>query len=126
MRRRRTRAWQRAAFMAAIATVMSVGTWHRSTGLSAQSPASSGIPNLSGTYTTYRPGGGRDRGSGEGVVSLNARAKAIIAAFDEGAGPKWDCVASALPRLVTEPYNFRIEQQADRVLLYYENRERTG
>lgn len=114
MRRRQTRAWQRGGMLAAVAILMSVGTWQFSTDLYAQAPAPSGVPNLSGMY--QRSG----RGGGEGVWSLNARAKAIIAAFDEAAGPKWDCVAATSPRIITDPYNFRIEQQADRVLLYYE------
>ena len=82
--------------------------------VSAQSPAASaGIPDLSGTYSQV----GRAKGGG---WSLNSRAKAIIAAFDEHAGPKWDCVPATAPRIVTDPYNFRIEQQTDRVLLHYE------
>ncbi len=80
----------------------------------AQSPAASaGIPALSGTYTQI----GRAKGDG---WSLNSRAKAIIAAFDEHAGPKWDCVPATAPRIVSDPYNFRIEQEPDRVLLHYE------
>jgi hypothetical protein len=88
--------------------------------LDAQSPAasSSGIPQLSGTLEP------RGRGTGpaaDWVSALNTRAKAIIAAFDELAAPKYDCVAATAPRVIDETlYNIRIEQRPDRVIVYYE------
>jgi hypothetical protein len=51
---------------------------------------------------------------------LTERAVAFQKAFDEIAGPKYDCAPMSIPHLYTDPYAFRIEQQRDRVLLIYE------
>jgi hypothetical protein len=51
---------------------------------------------------------------------LTARGKAFVAAFDEVAAPKYDCMPAMLPIIFGDPYAFRIEQQADRVLFTYE------
>ena len=43
-----------------------------------------------------------------------------MAAWDEMAGPKYDCVQATTPSVVADPYSFQIEQQEDRVILTYE------
>ena len=91
-------------------------------GLDAQSPA---VPDLTETWTrkgcvpaasdvcpkitTDRP--------------FRARAKAFKQAFDEIASPKYYCGQAAVPQLVLDPYDFRIKQQADRVVLTYEQQD---
>jgi hypothetical protein len=54
---------------------------------------------------------------------LTNRAKAFRDSFDEIAVPKYDCVQSPIPTLLTDPYPFKIEQQADRVILTYEKED---
>src|SRR5688572_7592407 len=100
----------------AVLLLMATGN---SAGLRAQSaPASSGIPQLSGILEQRGRG---DIPSTDLVSSLNTRAKALIAAFDEFAAPKYDCVAATAPRVIDETlYNIRIEQLPDRVNFYYE------
>jgi hypothetical protein len=51
---------------------------------------------------------------------LTARAVAFRDAFDEVAAPKYDCVQATVPSLVVDPYNFKIEQMADRLIFTYE------
>ena len=61
--------------------------------------AGSGIPQLSGILEQ------RGRGNtpqADWVGALTTRAKAIIAAFDEYAAPKYDCVAATSPRVIDE------------------------
>ena len=41
-------------------------------------------------------------------------------AFDEVLGPKYDCVPATMPSLIIDPYNFRLEQHADRIVMTYE------
>lgn len=124
----------------AITAVLLMGAEHQTPRLHAQSPApSSGIPNLTGYWNgglvgQPRPGapprsGGGGRGGGGGyargvegdlVKLLNARAKAVIAAFDEYASPKYDCVGVAAPHIIIDLFKQRIEQRPDRVIFYYE------
>jgi hypothetical protein len=54
---------------------------------------------------------------------LTARAKAFRDSFDELAAPKYDCVQTAVPTLLTDPYPFSIEQRADRVIITYEKED---
>jgi hypothetical protein len=99
--------------------------------------ASPAIPELTGYWDgglIGRPraaSGGSGRGAGRGggdaessdaalVRLLNTRAKAVIAAFDEFAAPKYDCVGATLPRIITDMYKLHIEQRPDRVLFSYE------
>ena len=54
---------------------------------------------------------------------FRARAKAFKQAFDEIASPKYYCGQAAAPQLLLDPYDFQIEQQADRVVLTYEQQD---
>jgi hypothetical protein len=89
--------------------------------LDAQSPA---VPDLTETWarkgcvpasdvcpkiTTDRP--------------FRARAKALRDAFDEIAAPKYYCAQAGLPQLLVDPYDFKMEQKADRVVLTYEQQD---
>lgn len=104
------------AFLSMAAVLLALGA-------SAQSPAApSGIPDLNGTWTGRRcvpknsdlcPDFNR-----ESVVT--ARAKAFRSTFDELAVPKYDCFPATIPALLTDPYPFLIQQQADRVTFTYE------
>jgi len=53
-------------------------------------------------------------------VPLRAAALAFQEMFDEAWAPKYDCVPSTSPALVTDPYNFQIEQLEDRAIFTYE------
>ena len=81
----------------------------------AQAPgAASEVPDLSGIWTRA------ERTQVLDPLRLNARAEALRGVLDEPAYPKYDCVAATMPRIVTDSYNFQIQQQADRVLLMFE------
>jgi hypothetical protein len=54
------------------------------------------------------------------TVPLTPRAMAFIEAFDETLGPKYDCQPNVMPTLIVDPYDFRIEAEADRMLFTYE------
>ena len=91
-------------------------------GLDAQSPA---VPKLNETWTR--------KGCVPAASDLcpkittfgifRARAKAFKAAFDEIASPKYYCGQAGLPQLLTDPYDFKIEQQADRLVFTYEQQD---
>jgi hypothetical protein len=101
---------------ATLALVVTVGMLPAVTAQSAK-PAPA-IPQLSGILEQRGRG---DTPPADWVGALTTRAKAIIAAFDEYAAPKYDCVAATSPRVIDETlYNVRIEQLPDRVNLYYE------
>ena len=95
-------------------------------GLIAQAPAApSGAPNVSGIYDGRRCVPANSDVCPEmnvkgGERLLTARGKALVAAFDEVAAPKYDCTPAMLPIIFGDPYAFRIEQQADRVNFTYE------
>ena len=81
----------------------------------AQVPSvSSAVPNLSGIWKRA------ERTEVLDPLQLNARAEALRGVLDERAYPKYDCVAATMPRILTDSYNFQIQQQADRVLLMFE------
>ena len=80
----------------------------------AQSPGASSVPDLSGIWKRA------ERTEMLDPLRLNARAEALRGVLDEPAYPKYDCVAATMPRIVTDSYNFQIQQQTDRVLLMYE------
>ncbi len=83
--------------------------------VNAQSPgAFSDVPDLSGIWKRA------ERTQVLDPLRLNARAEALRGVLDERAYPKYDCVAATMPRIVTDSYNFQIQQQADRVLLMFE------
>jgi hypothetical protein len=54
---------------------------------------------------------------------LHPRAVGFRNAFDEIAAPKYYCGQVALPQLLSDPYNFQIEQKADRVIFTYEQQD---
>lgn len=95
-------------------------------GVTAQSPATpSATANLSGTYNGRRCVPANSDVCPEmnvkgGERLLTARGKALVAAFDEVAAPKYDCSPATLPIIFGDPYAFRIEQQPDRVTFTYE------
>jgi len=95
-------------------------------GVVAQSPtAPSGIPKLSGTYSGRRCVPANSDVCPEMNLKgaerlMTARGKALVAAFDEVAAPKYDCSPATLPIIFGDPYAFRIEQLADRVTFTYE------
>ena len=51
---------------------------------------------------------------------LNARGIGMREAFDESLHPMYDCVPVTIPQILGDPYNFSIEQQADRVFIRFE------
>jgi hypothetical protein len=55
--------------------------------------------------------------------SLHPRAMGFRNAFDEIAAPKYYCGQVALPQLLSDPYNFQIEQKPDRVIFTYEQQD---
>jgi hypothetical protein len=90
--------------------------------VTAQAPA--GVPNVSGIYSGRRCVPNSDvcpEMSVKGAERVyTARAKALVAAFDEVAAPKYDCSPATLPIIFGDPYAWQIEQQADRVIMRYE------
>lgn len=50
---------------------------------------------------------------------LTTRAIAYRDAIDEAAQPKYDCAPMSIPHMWTDPYSYKVEQQDDRVLIYY-------
>jgi hypothetical protein len=54
------------------------------------------------------------------MLPLKARTIGFRDAFDEVLAPKYDCVQATVPSLINDPYNFVIEQQADRIVMRYE------
>jgi hypothetical protein len=95
-------------------------------GLAAQSqPARTGIPNFSGIYSGRRCVPANSDVCPEmnvkgGERLLTARGRALVAAFDEVAAPKYDCSPATLPIIFGDPYAFRIEELPDRVNITYE------
>jgi hypothetical protein len=88
-------------------------------------PAQAGVPNLSGIYNGRRCVPANSDVCPEmnvkgGERLLTARGKALVAAFDEVAAPKYDCSPATLPIIFGDPYAFRIEQLPDRVNFTYE------
>lgn len=84
--------------------------------------ADNSIPDLDGIWTFGRcPDGGflSCMTLQEDDVKLTERAKAYSDAIDEIAQPKYDCAPMPIPHMYTDPYNFRLEQLEDRVLVYY-------
>jgi hypothetical protein len=84
--------------------------------------ASAGIPDLDGIWSFGRcPNGGflSCMALQEDDEKLTGRARAYQAAIDETAQPKYDCAPMPIPHMYTDPYNYRLEQLEDRVLIYY-------
>jgi hypothetical protein len=91
-----------------------------------QSPAvPPGVPNLTGTFAGRRcvPANSDvcPEMNAKGAERLmTARGKALIAAFDEHAAPKYDCSPAGVPIIFGDPWAVRIEQLPDRVIFTYE------
>lgn len=88
-------------------------------------PAPGGAPNVSGTYSGRRcvPANSDvcPEMNAKGAERLmTARGKALIAAFDELAAPKYDCSPATLPIIFGDPWAVKIEQLPDRVNFTYE------
>lgn len=92
----------------------------------AQSQAApGGVPNVAGTYSGRRcvPANSDvcPEMNAKGAERLmTARGKALIAAFDEVAAPKYDCSPATLPIIFGDPWAVKIEQLPDRVNFTYE------
>jgi hypothetical protein len=54
------------------------------------------------------------------TLPINARAKGFAAAWDEAAGPKYDCAPATVPNINHDPYKVQIQQLPDRVIFSYE------
>ena len=90
-----------------------------------QSAKDAGVPDIAGTFAGRRCVPANSDVCPEmnvkgGERLLTARGKALVAAFDEVAAPKYDCSPATLPIIFGDPYAFRIEQLPDRVNLTYE------
>ena len=91
--------------------------------VSAQSPSgSSQTPNLAGTWKRKGPIPGRPPNTSP-VPLAKARAIGFSLAFDEVLLPSYDCSPVSIPVILNDNYNFRITQQADRVILNYEKED---
>jgi hypothetical protein len=111
---------------AAIASCAVIATGWLAVGVIAQSAApAASIPTLSGVYNGRRCVPANSDVCPEmnvmgGQRLLTARAKALVAAFDEVTAPKYDCSPATLPIIFGDPYQIKIEQLPDRVNLSYE------
>ena len=93
------------------------------TAVSAQSPSgSSQAPNLTGTWKRKGPIPGRPPNISP-VTLAKARAIGFSNAFDEVLFPGYDCSPVSVPVILNDNYNFKITQQADRVILNYEKED---
>jgi hypothetical protein len=86
----------------------------------AQSTRRSDVPDLAATWARRGCTGGQPCPFIPAQLPLKARGIGFMQAFDEALGPKYDCVPATMPSLVIDPYNFAIEQRADRLVLTYE------
>lgn len=82
--------------------------------------AAARVPDLAGIWARRGCTGGQPCPFIPSQLPLRARAIGFMHAFDEALGPKYDCVPATMPSLVIDPYNFAIEQLADRLVLTYE------
>ena len=99
--------------------------WLAAAALAQAPPGAGAAPNLSGIYNGRRCVPANSDVCPEmnvkgGERLLTARGRALVAAFDEVAAPKYDCSPATLPIIFGDPYAFRIEQQSDRVIFTYE------
>jgi hypothetical protein len=101
----------RALRVAVVAGVLVVATAFGPTEIHAQG---AGVPNLTGIWK--RTG----RAVTPDQLPLNARGVALREAIDESLAPMYDCVPATVPHILGDPYNFQIEQQADRVIITFE------
>ncbi len=56
-------------------------------------------------------------------MPLNERALAWVEFFDEPLSPMWDCSQAPLPSQLADPAPWKLDQEDDRVLIYYEHDE---
>jgi hypothetical protein len=89
-------------------------------GATGNADAQRGVPDLTETWARRGCTAGQPCPFIPTQLPLKARAIAFIQTFDEALGPKYDCAPATMPSLVIDPYNFRIEQQRDRLVLTYE------
>jgi len=81
----------------------------------------SGVPDLGGVWAWGRcVEGGNCLVLEEDDPRLTDRARGFRAAFDEIAAPKYDCAPMTIPHMFTDPYEYQIEQLADRVIITHE------
>ena len=86
--------------------------------------APAGVPDISGTFAGRRcvPANSDvcpEMNANGAERLMTARGKALIAAFDEHAAPKYDCSPAGLPIIFGDPWAVRIEQLPDRVNFTY-------
>lgn len=86
----------------------------------AAAQSSGGAPDLNETWARRGCTGGQPCPFIPTELPLKARAIGFIHAFDEALAPKYDCAPATMPSLVIDPYNFSIEQRADRLVFTYE------
>lgn len=72
------------------------------------------VPDVSGIW--MRSG----RADTPQELPLNARGVALREAIDESLAPMYDCVPATVPHILGDPYNFRFEQQKDRIVQRFE------
>ena len=56
-------------------------------------------------------------------MPLNERAYAWVEFFDEAVSSMWDCAPASLPSQLADPAPWSVDQENDRVLIYYEHDE---
>jgi hypothetical protein len=99
----------------AIATFLLAVMGYLPSAVEAQAPARvADVPKLSGTWTRGGPG------TDPGELVLNKRAMAMRDAIDEPLAGMYDCVPATVPHILGDPYNFRLEQKADRIIQTFE------
>jgi hypothetical protein len=86
----------------------------------ASAQSSRGAPDLAEIWARRGCTGGQACPFIPTQLPLKARAIGFMQAFDEALGPKYDCAPATMPSLVIDPYNFSIEQRADRIIFTYE------
>lgn len=103
-----------AAVLAAALLVVLAG--YQPMPVSAQAPAASAVPNLTGIWHRKGPLNGKQNPP---TVPTN-RAAAFEEAFDIHMQPTFDCAPMPIPAVTNDNYDFQITQQADRVIIRYE------
>jgi hypothetical protein len=97
--------------------LLASAAWYLPARLDAQSPAAATeVPDLSETWARLGPLPGRP----DVPLVPTARALGFGLAFDEVLSPRYDCSPVSAPLILLDPFNFRIEQQPDRVFMHYE------
>ena len=110
---------------AAVASCAAIAAVWLTVGVIAQSAPAASTPNLSGIFNGRRCVPANSDVCPEmnvmgGQRLLTARGKALVAAFDEVAAPKYDCSPATIPIIFGDPYQIKIEQLPDRVNFSFE------